>query len=935
MSVTKHIESFNKTEKRAMTPDVEPSEWFLPNKVGYTKWVESTFHSIHKKDIKPNGEAESCDCKSEHCEVKVKKLELFPHQRFIRDYMQHKSPYRGLLLLHGLGTGKSCTSIAAAEMLMNYKEVFVLLPASLRSNYINEVRLCGHKYYTPRQYWKHIKLSEMKNTGTEMDIKYVDQKMITKHKGVWVPMPNRHPNFDSLTGVQQQQIVDQINHIIEKRYNFINYNGIQRQHLNDLTKEGTINPFDNKVIIIDEVHNFISRVIGRKAASTGSTIGKSPISKQLYNLIMKAENAKLVLLSGTPIINYAYEIAYLVNLIKGFTKVYEVPFKIQPSSKLTYDTMNDLLKQHPRIDSVRVDTKRNLAEFKLIPGAFIKGTTPGQVVYQQLVKDDHAIIQDIATLLLKENVKMTLKYKTKYYTPLPIDDKHFNDLFVNEEMGEIRNQQLFMRRILGSVSFFKASNEDLYPSIRKVETIKVPMSDYQFIKYTEARNEERKKEQTRVSKYGGDESSNSVFKAYSRAICNFAFPEEIKRPYPSKIGMMMKELDDFDDDAHAVLDKGDEETKIDKAKEYQKALTEAIAALHGKKDDYLRNNLVLYSPKYAAFVKNLQASAGSAMIYSQFRNVEGLGVLQLVLQAHGYAEFKLKKDKKGLYVIDMAEEDLLKPKYALFTSDKEMTEAILSVFNSDTSKMPANIRTRLEELYPDGTFNLRGDIIKLLMITQSGAEGISLKNVRQVHVLEPYWNQIRIDQVIGRAVRTCSHVALPPKDRNVDVFIYVATFTPKQLADNFTLRRQDKSMTSDESIVNVAERKNKLVTGLIRLMKQAAVDCQLNQSKQQRSLENLTCFSFPVNLDGDTNAITLDIVDEPLDKAVIGQQEKETIKPKKVIIKGTPYIYIASTNEIFDYESYVTYGSLQLLGYLEILEKGVYKLKMIKSKTRK
>ena len=57
--------------------------------------------------------------------------------------------------------------------------------------------------------------------------------------------------------------------------------------------------------------------------------------------------------------------------------------------------------------------------------------------------------------------------------------------------------------------------------------------------------------------------------------------------------------------------------------------------------------------------------------------------------------------------------------------------------------------------------NNRGEIIKIFMITSSGAEGISLKNVRYVHIMEPYWNFIRIDQVFGRAIRMKSHMDLP------------------------------------------------------------------------------------------------------------------------------------------------------------------------------
>ena len=67
------------------------------------------------------------------------------------------------------------------------------------------------------------------------------------------------------------------------------------------------------------------------------------------------------------------------------------------------------------------------------------------------------------------------------------------------------------------------------------------------------------------------------------------------------------------------------------------------------------------------------------------------------------------------------------------------------------------------------------------MITSSGAEGINLQNVRNVHLIEPYWHPIRTEQVIGRARRICSHQALPYSDddnkneRTVNVYLYLMT----------------------------------------------------------------------------------------------------------------------------------------------------------------
>ena len=69
--------------------------------------------------------------------------------------------------------------------------------------------------------------------------------------------------------------------------------------------------------------------------------------------------------------------------------------------------------------------------------------------------------------------------------------------------------------------------------------------------------------------------------------------------------------------------------------------------------------------------------------------------------------------------------------------------------------------------------NQNGEVIKALMITSSGAEGINLKNTRFVHIVEPYWHMVRLEQVVGRARRICSHKLLPQELRNVKVYLYL------------------------------------------------------------------------------------------------------------------------------------------------------------------
>jgi len=120
------------------------------------------------------------------------------------------------------------------------------------------------------------------------------------------------------------------------------------------------------------------------------------------------------------------------------------------------------------------------------------------------------------------------------------------------------------------------------------------------------------------------------------------------------------------------------------------------------------------------------------------------------------------------------------------------------------------------------------------MITQSGAEGISLSNVRQVHIMEPYWNYVRLDQVKGRAIRICSHADLPPAERHVDTYIYISRFSPQQIKDRRiaeTILASDGETTTDQAIWELMKAKKKLADSLTEVMKAAAVDCELNSTE--------------------------------------------------------------------------------------------------------
>ena len=79
-----------------------------------------------------------------------------------------------------------------------------------------------------------------------------------------------------------------------------------------------------------------------------------------------------------------------------------------------------------------------------------------------------------------------------------------------------------------------------------------------------------------------------------------------------------------------------------------------------------------------------------------------------------------------------------------------------------TGQVDAEERKRIVQDYNKGK-------IKALLVSTAGGEGLDLKGTRQVQVLEPHWNDEKVNQVVGRAIRHKSHSHLPKKDRTVEV----------------------------------------------------------------------------------------------------------------------------------------------------------------------
>ena len=112
--------------------------------------------------------------------------------------------------------------------------------------------------------------------------------------------------------------------MIRSKYRFLNYNGLRNDHIKGLTENGKINPFSNKVVIIDEAHNFVSSIVNKLRRPDS-------LSMKLYHLLMDAEYCRIVFLTGTPIINYPNEAAVLFNMLRGYIKTFIFSLSRRPT----------------------------------------------------------------------------------------------------------------------------------------------------------------------------------------------------------------------------------------------------------------------------------------------------------------------------------------------------------------------------------------------------------------------------------------------------------------------------------------------------------------------------------------------------------------------------------------------------------------------------
>jgi hypothetical protein len=947
------------------------SPYFMNNRKIFVDFINKFFLTKFK-DASEKGAPISCE-DIKKAKTDSARLSLFPHQQIVKDYLNMYTPYRGLLLFHGLGSGKTCSSIAIAEGLKTEKQIIIMTPASLQVNYRNDLKKCGDEFYKRNQHWEFISIkqvpeSERNEKITQLaTILNISADMVKENGGAWmINVKNQKNNFPDLSTEERQQLEAQLDVMIESKYKFINYNGLNKNKLNELTNNGKTNPFDNAVVIIDEAHRIVNSISNQlknlKPTKTDDKKAKALISVQLYKYLQNADNARIILLTGTPIINYPNELAILFNILRGYIKTWSFKLTVDKDQKFDEQSVIDLLKKYniANYDYVKYMPSTQTMTITRNPFGFTNKGTGVTTRYSGVIRapagdeSNEQFLQNIKKMFAAEQIRAEEPVISNF-TALPDNFEDFKNKFlkINPDTFEIvgvKELPLFQRRILGLVSYFKSAQEQLMPRLLDIKIELIPMSNMQYSEYVDVRTDEISKTKRAQKNKNMYEVSSNSYRIFSRLCCNFVFPsanEADGRPgRPKKEKMNEQNVDaltqeDVRERQAATFVEGIEEDAplevISGDSSYNEKIRELFQYYETHGDDLRGGDggkLNEYSPKFLKMFQNISSpeNKGLHLVYSQFRSLEGIGMFSLVLNANGFAQFKIKKDKDGEgWFVDIAPEDQDKPTYALYTGteDAEEKEIVRNIFNSDFSSTPENIKVYLERRQKTSSLsNMYGEMIKVFMITASGSEGINLRNVRFVHIMEPYWNGVRVEQVIGRAQRICSHEDLPEDEKDVQVFEYLAVFSAAQKEKlNKELKSTDNGKTTDQALFDISKKKEEISRELLNAIKTTSIDCKVH--KGAKCFEFLgtpdsSSFSYVPNIELDETEkemVANVAVEEEVFKLLPatykgenGERLVRSMKTNKVYYKNDKFDALTSSGKPFDVKELDQYGHIEQVG---------------------
>ena len=688
-------------------------------------------------------------------------FELTNNQQFLKNFMNNKTPYKGLVIFHGVGVGKTCSAINISSsyrdlFYKNNKKIICLVPKNIRGGWENTIYDPSKgEHQCSGDSFEDIIVRDRKGNVSKKDVKniirgYYDfYGYLAFANSVEKLIKNEIGNRD-ITPEKRKEIEKEI---IDKNFS---HRVLIIDEIHNLREENEIKGKDKKFRKGDEVFNQekgINVFIVKKLKNdeyivrdkdnveenvSGNVLNHIQIDKKSKDIIEKvirySNGMKLILLSATPMFNKSSEIIWLLNLL----------LKNDNRPTIRKESIFDGDKITER--GIKILNDKTTGYF-----SYLRGENPISFpirFYPDINSDERCIGGD-------------------YNSKIPYISYPKLTLFSEERIDESVDGFKFMK-LYGSLmeSYQKDIYEEFIKKIRKdSESNSINLSNRNI--------------GTQLSNivYYNDESYD--FKDY--------FGQRgFEKTFNMKVSRKSRKCK-YNDETNKIL-------SYDKIKSYS-------AKIHTILENMLNNETEGIIFIYSDYIFSGILPMAIALEHIGFEKYNGENILETSerIPPIGYNLKPITKDNNK------------RAKYIALTGDKSLS--------------PNNEKERKDSLHYN---NLNGQNIKVILGNSVTSEGMDFKNIREIHVLDPWYHLYKIEQIIGRGIRYCSHSYHPKEKQNVTVFLHTSSVDYKK-------------ESIDTNTYRIAEKKASEIGEIEKILKKNAVDAYLNKDINYISgLENLS-----------------------------------------------------------------------------------------------
>jgi len=776
-------------------------------------------------------------------------FELAPQQAFVRNFLSFQTPYNSLLLYHGLGSGKTATSIGVCEEQRDYlkqmgiaKRTIIVASPNVQDNF-------------------RVQLFD------ERKLKLVDG--LWNLKGATGNKFIKEINPMNMKGLTKEKVVSQIKAIINTSYLFLGYiefaNYIEKvkevkgsfRDEEDKRIKMTRNlkyEFDNRLIVIDEIHNI-------RIAEENKN---KKVAIQLEELVKSASNMRLLLLSATPMYNSYKEIVWLLNLMnlndrRATIEIKDVfdkdgKFKLGPNGEKIGEELLSR-KANGYVSFVRGENPYTFP-FRVYPSVFSPKSTLEDIKYPKFQMNGKRIEDKDIIRILKPTIYLTYigKYQAMGYK-FAIDSLRKRKISTTTKTGVVREMPSFENMEAFGYTLLQIPLEALnivYP-MEGLESVVENMEPIESLSSSVEEEKPREKKLSKKTTISAKPVNVPKLQEYTdvKHLESALEPEKEEQPEPEQVIKLTRKPSskksitsyrggDSTDSEHTgrevfinsndltgkrglerTMEFIDSKTPPEKGSfEYKKWLLDKDERI------FAPNKIGNYSSKINSICKSIlsddgHVAEGIILIYSQYID-GGLIPVALALEEMGFSRYG--DGAKSLFKTpptELVDSRTLQPR----KSKKDSFMPARYIMITGDSRLSPNNDFEIKAITNDD--NKKGEKIKVVLISQAGSEGVDFKFLRQVHIIDPWYNMNRIEQIIGRGVRNFSHKDLDFEERNVLIFIYG------------TILEDNEEEAADLYVYRVAEYKAVQMGRVSRLLKETSVDCLINHDQTNFTLENI------------------------------------------------------------------------------------------------